>query len=179
MAITYQALASTTVGAGGASSITFSSIPSTFTDLNLKISANTTNSGALSAIIIKFNGSSTGYSDKSFRGFGSGISTTNNIGGGVAGYAGQARGQDVSSSGWTSPIIHGSVDLYISNYAGSQYKQFLMDSIVENNAEYSGDWLTINQWADTSAITSMVLTAQDGSNFKQYSTFTLYGIKNS
>ena len=38
MATTYKAISTVTVGSGGAASITFSSIPATYTDLVLKIS---------------------------------------------------------------------------------------------------------------------------------------------
>ena len=45
MANTFQLISSTTVGAGGASSIDFTSIPSTYTDLVIKWSGRLTSTG--------------------------------------------------------------------------------------------------------------------------------------
>ena len=59
---TYVLLSSVTVGAGGASSINFTSIPATYTDLVLKISARTNSTGAGSTYKISLNGSSSSLS---------------------------------------------------------------------------------------------------------------------
>jgi len=61
MANTYQLISSTTVGAGGASSILFSSIPATYTDLILDLSVRTSNAASQAILDIKFNGSSANY----------------------------------------------------------------------------------------------------------------------
>jgi len=45
MPLTYQKIATVTVGAGGASNITFSSIPQTYTDIKVVVSARTDRSG--------------------------------------------------------------------------------------------------------------------------------------
>lgn len=63
MAITYRAIATVTVAAGGASSIEFTSISQTYTDLLLKVSLrdNRTDS-PVTDTLLTFNGSSSGYS---------------------------------------------------------------------------------------------------------------------
>jgi len=71
MAIGYKFIASSTVGSGGASTVTFSSIAATYTDLLVKMSTRR-DSGANDGIGIRFNGSSAGnYSMKNVSGDGS------------------------------------------------------------------------------------------------------------
>ena len=52
------------------------------------------------------------------------------------------------------------------------------DAVTENNGTAAIASFFATQWADTSAITSLSLVFGTG-NFAQYSTATLYGIKNS
>jgi hypothetical protein len=67
--------------------------------------------------------------------------------------------------------------IYIPNYAGSSNKSVSIDSVTENNATGAYSGLTAALFASTAAITSFGIST--GSNFVQYSTATLYGIKNS
>ena len=60
MANTYTLIASQTVGSGGASAINFGSIPNTYTDLLVKVSARM--SSANGSAGITFNGTNTNYS---------------------------------------------------------------------------------------------------------------------
>ncbi len=68
MPANYVLLEKITVGAAGAASVTFSSIPQTgYTDLVLKTSART----SFFYLTVKFNGSTTGYSRRFIQGSGS------------------------------------------------------------------------------------------------------------
>jgi hypothetical protein len=58
MAITYTLISSVTVGAGGAASMSFTSIPSTYTDLVVFCSGRAANSFTSAGLLLKFNGSS-------------------------------------------------------------------------------------------------------------------------
>ena len=73
MANTFELIASSTVGAGGASSIDFTSIPATFTDLVVKLSGRSTYSGGGVAdyAVIGFNGVTTNQTMKYLYGTGS------------------------------------------------------------------------------------------------------------
>ena len=62
MASTLVALQTVTVGAGGAASISFTSIPQTYNDLVIKASSRATNSTI--TYTLAFNSSSSGYSQK-------------------------------------------------------------------------------------------------------------------
>ena len=171
MANTFVRIASVTVGSGGASSISFSSIPATYTDLIVKVSARTTNAGAgFQSLDLQFNSSSADRSGRYLTGDGSSpgsgtLSTTSFLI-----YALQDAG--TTSNTFTN------AELYIPNYAGSTNKSSSVDAVTENNGTSAGAAFTANLWSNTAAITSITLTPQSG-NLVQYSTATLYGIKSS
>lgn len=173
---TFVKIASVTVGAGGASSIDFTSIPSTYTDLVVKISARSNRSDGITYdnLSIRFNGSSTGYTNRMV--FGNGSSASSAVGSTSFISWGYATG----NTGVTSNTF-GSVDLYIPNYAGSTNKSVSLDSVTENNATSAIASLSAGLWSNTSAITSISIaaTAEASPLLLQHSTATLYGIKNS
>lgn len=175
MPTTYKAIATVTVGAGGTSSIDFSAIPSTYTDLVLAISARTNKSGTSSDLYVQFNGVTTAtYSFRRLYGdSGNAVSDslTNNASGG---FVGLADGSTATSS------TFGNVSVYIPNYTGSNAKSWSADAVMENNATtltYLGIYAGL--WSGTNAITSISIKEYNGNNFVQYTTATLYGIKNS
>ena len=171
MATTYVQIGSTvTVGSGGASSIDFSSIPATYTDLLVKVSARSARTGyPADDIQIQFNGSTSSLTSKTLRVLNdnSVVSTSEtNIGG------------FISDADQTANTF-GSTEFYIPNYAGSTNKSVSIDSVTENNATASANKvLTAGLWSNTAAITSIKLILSV-STFVQYSTATLYGISKS
>ena len=170
MAFTYKAIASTTVGSGGASSITFSSIPQTYTDLVILTSLRQDTADQVAKIT--FNGSSSGYSDRFVWGTGSSALSNSDSSQSVLWfYAGSAQ------SGQTANTF-GNAAVYIPNYAGSNNKLVSYDSVNENNATDAQMFLTAGLWANSAAITSITISP-NSSKFVQYSTATLYGISNS
>jgi|688.fasta_scaffold334917_1 hypothetical protein len=164
---TYIQIGSTvTVGSGGAASIDFSSIPSTYTDLVLKFSLRDgTYASTLSTCYLKFNNSTTGRTTRWL--FGNGTAT----GSGNASdmYLPNIPGNTATSS------TFGNGELYIPNYAGSQNKSSSADVVPEENAVGTYMSLVANLWSNSAAINQITLTA-DG-NLAQHSTATLYGIK--
>ena len=169
---TFELIASSTVGAGGAASIDFTSIPSTFTDLCLKYAARSTG-GTLDIVNkINFNSSTSGYSDRYLEGTGSATSSGANVYGGAAGFAGEACGSTTTANTFSN------VEIYIPNYAGSNNKSYSVDSVLENNATATRQHLIAGLWSNSSAITSLSLVPNVGS-FAQYTTAYLYGVKNA
>lgn len=163
---TFEPLATTTLGSA-ASSITFSSIASTYTDLRLiivEIAA-----GNYGYLNLRFN-SDTGsnYSGTVLRGNGSTASS--------------ARDTSATSLGITYDGIAGSTNpgLYeidIFNYAGSTYKTLLASSSGDQNG--SGfTYKTVGLWRSTSAINTIAIRA-DNWNFAAGTTATIYGIKSA
>jgi hypothetical protein len=169
---TYSLIASSTVGSGGAASIDFTSIPQTYTDLVLKISARSTSNSGVSwaGMRLAINGSGTGYSNTALYGDGSSVSTSG------ASFVETGIASSSSATGST----FGNTDVYLTNYTASQNKSISADGVQENNAVQALSVLSANLWSNTAAITSISITLQSGiGNFAQYTTAYLYGIKNS
>jgi hypothetical protein len=169
---TYTLIASNTVGSGGAATVTFSSIVSTYTDLVVKFSARG-DAGAVSrSVYVTFNGSSTSYADRYLQGDGSSASSSSNSGGGTKFYAGECTASTATSNTFANQ------EFYVPNYTASNFKSVPADSVAETNGTTQYMSLIANLWSNTSAITSITLTLASGS-FVQHSTFYLYGIKKS
>jgi hypothetical protein len=167
MANTYSLISSSTVGSGGAGSITFSSIPQTYTDLLIKFSGR--ESTTEQNVGLSFNGSSSNFSSKLLYGNGSTAAT--------ASYTDSRALNSNYSSAMANAFSNGEV--YISDYTTSKYKTYQSETVQEDNISnpvylflYGG------MWSSTAAITSITLTATS-STFVQYTTAYLYGIKNS
>lgn len=175
MANTFELISAVTVGSGGAASIDFTSIPSTYTDLVLKVSARATTSGDWDNVKIAFNGSTTDaqYYWKGVYGY-SGSNVGSNQGNGNS----NARLQGVVSGALATANTFGSWEMYLPNYAGSNQKSVSTDGASENNSTATLLGLDTNLWNQTSAINRVTLTISAGS-FAQYSTAYLYGVKNA
>jgi hypothetical protein len=164
---TFELIASSTVGAGGTSAITFSSISSSYTDLCVYFSLRS--SDGSDYISLKFNNSTSSFSGRFLTGTGAGAgstSRTDNL----------YTGTIVPTASTSNTFSNGS--LYIPNYAGGTNKSFSIDSVLENNATAAESRLMAGLWSNTSAITQIDL-AHPTANFVQYSTAYLYGVKNA
>jgi hypothetical protein len=169
MANTFELIASSTVGSGGAASIDFTSIPNTYTDLVLKISGR---QGAENAFDITFNGATTSYAVKRLQGDGS--SATSND---AAGTTSAIRVIGIASSGSTANTF-GNSEIYIPNYAGSTNKSVSIDGVNEDNATAAYMNLAAGIRSNTAAINQITITPRAG-NIAQYSTAYLYGVRSS
>ena len=175
MANTFTKIASVTVGSGGASSIDFTSIPATYTDLCVKVSVRTDKSGSYSgAFGMQFNADTgNNYSNRDLYGTGSsaGSATTSSS-------AGWFNEGAVDSAGNTANVFS-VCDIYIPNYTSSNQKSFSSDFASEGNTTAGYPIMTAGIWTGTSAITSIKFITDSAYTWVQYSTAVLYGIKNS
>lgn len=170
MATTFTKIAAVSVGVLGSSTISFTSIPSTYTDLCLVLSARNDyalNSDSYRFGTLQFNSVGTNQTSRFLTGDGS---TT-------------GSGSDTAIYFWTPKVsatsnTFGSTSFYVPNYAGSNNKSVSIDNVTENNATNVFSVLEAGLWSSSAAITSITLTSGSSSNFVQYSTATLYGIKN-
>jgi hypothetical protein len=168
MATTFTKIASVSVGVLGASSMDFTSIPSTYTDLCILTSARTNRAFAVDAILVNFNGSSANFTNRWVEGYQSFVDS----------YTGTTVAGSVSGNLATTNAFGNSL-LYIPNYASANYKSFSADGAGENNATSNLLDLIAGLWSNTAAITSITLLPAYGTSFNQYSTATLYGINKS
>jgi hypothetical protein len=173
MANTYTLISSVTVGSGGAATMSFSSIPATYTDLQLVVSARSSTGAYQTDCNIQVgNGSvdtGSNYRTRELTSDGTTASsntfTTTNIHPPIPGLA-------------ATSDTFGNFMLYILNYAGSTQKSMSCDTVTENNAAAAAARLMAYLHTGTSAINIITLTAASG-NFVQYSTAYLYGISNA
>lgn len=172
MAIVMTPIYTQTVGSGGASQIIFNNIPQFYTDLKLVISARASTSGqAVDGIGIQFNSDTTStYSLTQLYGDGSGIASSRNANLNFI-YGGVINAATGTSNTFTN------TEIYIPNYASSNFKQPIVDRTAENNTTIVALGLHSTLWRSTSGISSMRIYDYAGVfNFVQYSTFSLYGI---
>jgi hypothetical protein len=152
-----------TVGAAGASSVTFSGIPQTgYTDLVVKTSLR--GSASNSDTRIDFNGLTTNQSQRMLRGNGTAAGSFSDT---------NLYGLQNSSAYTASTFSNG--EFYIPNYTSANYKSYSLDDVQETNATAAFSYLVAALWSATAAITSITITSGGGS-FVQYSTFYLYGV---
>jgi hypothetical protein len=169
MANTFELIASSTVGAGGVATIDFTSIPSTYTDLLLKVSLRTDDTGTYGYAYIGFNGTAYDSAVRYIQGSGSGVNSASES----TGYIGI-----VDANGATANTFSNN-EIYIPNYAGSTNKSFSVDGTEENNATASYMHLLAGLWSNTAAINRVTLKNAGANKFVQYSTAYLYGVKNA
>ena len=164
---TYTLLETITVGAAGASSVTFNSIPQTgYTDLVIKASPRSTI--AEDTFGIRFNSDSgSNYPYRGFVGQGASVSSFS----GTNTFIALGR---MPESGYTANTF-GSNEFYIPNYTSSNQKSVSIDAVNENNATTARAQLAAGLWTGTAAITTIQVLASAGS-FTQYSSFQLYGV---
>ena len=176
MATTYTLISSNTLSASAAS-VTFSSIPSTYTDLLLKVSARDNDTGAFQQLRVTFNGdSATNYSYTNIYGTGS---SAFSLGGATTANFNYINFQSSDSNGATANTF-GNSELYIPSYTVAQNKPVSMFSVSETNATATNMGATAGLWRNTAAITSLtIVPAFSGGNFLTGSSFYLYGVKNS
>ena len=167
MATTYTLISSVTVGSGGAQSMAFTSIPQTYTDLLLRVSARNTNDNYGGYVVYRtvigtrFEGKFLSWDSSS-----AGSGTTSEF--------------FFPRSSNTANIFSND-DLYIPNYTSSNNKSMSAESIVENNGSSGYRFNTFYGYslADTAAINQLYVEVGPGfsDKFAQYSTAYLYGIK--
>jgi hypothetical protein len=160
MPVTYENIATTTLGSA-ATTITFSSIAASYTDLRLVL---VSSDGVGSSITMRFN-SDTGsnYSRTTLNGNGTSAvtSTTSN-----------ATSINIAPNNATAGLF-GLYTIDVFSYAGSTNKTVLSTNSVDQNGSGQVGRL-VGLWRNTAAITTITLT--DSSNFAIGTTATLYGI---
>lgn len=171
---TYSLIASTTL-TGSQATVTFSSIPSTYTDLVLRMSVRDTDTSTIigSTTVTFNNDTSSIYSVTNL--FGNGSAASSSRQSNVASWSSNYNG---SNTGVTTNTFS-SLEMYIPSYTSTSSKAFSQSQAVENNAASTGTQIgaRAHLFRNTTAISSIEIAAYV--NFESGSTFYLYGIRNN
>lgn len=155
-----------TIGAGGASSFDFTGITQTgYTDLKIVVSYRGSLAQVYSELRVRFNNSTSGYTQKAFYGDGSTAAVS----------AFEAFSFGVGSNATANTFSNDTI--YIPNYTGSTYKSWASEFAGENNATNAFAGIYAGLWSNTAAITSVKLEIANSGTILEGSTASLYGIK--
>lgn len=161
-----------------AATVTFSSIPATYTDLIIRVSGKTDAAGTYGAnsTLIEFNNDSSAiYSTTDLFATWDGSSN--------AAYSSQWTGESYVRSRYTAELanptsVFGSYEIYIPSYTASQNKPISAFGITERNATgIDGINATAGLYRSSTAISQIKLSPQ--ANWVSGSSFYLYGLKAS
>jgi hypothetical protein len=166
MALTYDKIATTTLGSAAAS-YTFSSIPATYTDLVLVASITTANDGT--SLQFRFNSDSgSNYSNTFLEGSGSSATSSRE--------SNQTNIQITFNVGNNSTNPSTSIVSFMNYSNSTTNKTLLARWNSATGGTYPGVAATVGLWRNTSAINAIEVFLGSG-NINSGSTFTLYGIK--
>ena len=174
-ASSYESISTVTVGSGGSSTVTFSSIPSTYTDLQIRGIGRTNRANVEDGLCLQLNNDTAGN-----------YNAHNLYGNGAAAYseftsATATKIETYWISGNTSTAgIFGTVVIDILDYLSTNKKKTvrILGGFDRNGGGYVG--LTSGLYTVSPvAITSVTVFPTLGSLWQEYSQFALYGIKGS
>jgi len=167
-------LISSNVLSSSAASVTFSAIPSTFSDLVLKVSTRGDGATTFQFINFEFNADASAiYSYTTLRGNGSAAASNAT--------SSQTLGQVYNSTNGDSATANtfSNSEFYIPNYTSTTSKPLSTFGAAETNATAAGLSANAHLFRNTSAITSIKLWSNTGANWMAGSSFYLYGISNA
>jgi hypothetical protein len=166
-------LISSNVLTSSAASVTFSAIPSTYTDLVIRVSVRSDRVQTSDNINIRFNGdSAANYFRMTLTGNGSSPSSS---------FASSVTEWDAAiiNSSTSASNTFGNGEYYISNYTSTSSRPGSFLGVQENNDALAFLRSNAYLYQGSAAISSIVMTSSSTSNFVSGSSFYLYGIKNS
>jgi hypothetical protein len=170
----YESIATVTVGSGGSSTITFSSIPADYTHLQIRGITRSTRSAIQDTMTLRMNNDTgSNYSNHLLRGDGSSTAA------GAASNVTYIEFYQFVGDTRTASVYSGFV-MDILDYANTN-KYKTMRVLYGYDANGSGDiGIASGLWRNTNAINRLDFQFQTaGANLYQYSHFALYGIKSA
>jgi hypothetical protein len=173
MPSSYSIIASVTVGSGGAANLEFLSIPQTFDHLVLELSLRLSNAVTYGTPKIQFNslGNDTNHSTRVL--MAEGASVTQDLQ--SAGYIRRNPGGNIAANFFSSATVK------IGDYASTTKNKPHISHFnsPSNSSASSALGISASMWSNTSAISAIKILEDSAGTFAEYSTATLYGIKNS
>jgi hypothetical protein len=171
---TTQVLFASEILTGNQSSVVFSSIPATYTDLLLRISARCADTGTYGGLKFTLNSdTASNYSYTVLYGTGSsGLSDRNSS-------LANARAPFSINADNATANTFGNLEIYIPSYLASQNKPISSFGVAETNSVTAYMGAAANLWRNTAAISSIQISEIFATNLLSGSSFYLYGISNA
>lgn len=143
--------------------VSFNPIPQDYDDLLILISDRSDRAAGNDAILMSINGTT---------------STGQRLYGTGSGRASTTQPWPLNDGNTATADTFSNISIYISNYSSTnEYKSWASESVAENNATQAYQSMSAGVYSSNSAITYIDLSPETGGNFKQGSSFTLYGIR--
>jgi hypothetical protein len=168
----YESIATAT-GTGSSSTITFSSIPSTYSSLQLRISGKVSGTSIDNLNIIFNSDTGTNYKDHYLMGDGSAASSGSTGNPNAIALGNALAGSNAAQTSINSAVIIDLID-YASTTKNKTLRAFFGEDINTANTNYRVT-LASGLWLSTAAVSSITFTC--ASNFTTAASFSLYGIK--
>lgn len=155
-----------------ATSITFSSIPSTYTDLLVVVSGRSDRASAYEDTCrVRFNSDSgANYTTRML------YSYNNSLGFETAAAQTGIKATGSFAAALTTTNVFGSASFYVTNYAGSAAKSLAATAVSEQSGTQGINCISVGLWSGTSAISSIQITPWFGTNLVSGTSAYLYGI---
>ena len=148
----------------------FTSIPQTFSDLFIVVSARSSYSATFASLGLVINATYANYGFTAIQNLGSSVNSSTS----AYRFIGSQPGANATSN------TFGNTEIYIPGYTTSQSKQIIVDSVAENNSSSVGQEIIAYQTTLTAPVCDIWIgDATSGLAFAPQSSFTLYGIKKS
>lgn len=163
----------TVTASGGETSLSFTSIPSTYKHLQIRGIAKANRTTYVDDLGIRFNSDSgSNYSGHRLYAFGAGSPGADGGGNQTQMNIGQIAGSTVNNSQGMGGVIVDVLDYANAN----KYKTIKVISGYDDNGQ-GGLQFASGNWRSTSAISTITLLPLIGTSFNQYTSFALYGLK--
>jgi hypothetical protein len=168
----YESIATVTVGSGGAASVSFTGIPSTYQHLQVRFLGRSSlnNGGSSVNLYYRFNNdTASNYSQHTLRGDGANVYAS-----GSASQGAMYAGAGIADAGSTASVFSGGV-MDVLDYSNTNKNKTVR---VLNGFDRNGGGQIVfssGAWYATTAVNRLDLTTD--SNWVEYTTFALYGIK--
>lgn len=166
----FDSISTVTVGSGGASTVTFSSIPSNYTHLQLRVLARCTATSAIRNMTFQVNGDTASNYYRHYM-QGDGTSVVAGADGGTVIYLGSASGTANGVSRFATSIYD-----FLDYADTNKFKTVRATYGFEDNSSGQAIFGSAH-WRSTSAITSLTFSTEGSFAFSEYTSFALYGIK--
>jgi len=159
-----------------ATSVTFSSIPSGYIDLVLRVSVRCNGTGFPDTndnLRFWFNNSLTAiYSNTTVEGNGASTASSSNT-------LSFIKGNYAANGSTSTSNTFANIEMYIPSYLASQNKPLSLISAQENNITTAYTVATAGLFRSTTAISRIDIDSQNGNSFVSGSSFYLYGLRSS